>query len=1312
MRRFLALVVLFAAVQSVIRAGAAPVFEPLPGDHICIVGNTLADRMQHSGYFETLIQSRFPTNHLVFRDLGFSGDELTVRQRSEGFGSAEDWLKREKADVVFAFFGFNESFKGPGGLEQFRKDLAQFVSNTRDQNYGGKAKARVVLFSPIAQESAVDPAFPDPTTNNANLKLYRDAMAQVAREQNVPFVDLFAITEKIYHSEKTPLTSNGIHLTDRGYRLLAAPMFEALLGETAPSMKGTRFEKLLAAVNEKNAAFFKRYRTMDGYNVYGGRSYLKFDGVMNRDTMQREMQMRDVQTENRDQRVWAVAQGGDLVVDDKNLPAPIEVQTNKRGENPDGTFKFLGGEEAISRMKVPPGVKVNLFASEEKFPDLANPVQMAFDTKGRLWVACWLNYPERTPQSTRGDSLLVFEDTDGDGKADKVTPFADDLNCPTGFQFYKDGVLLVQAPDLWFLRDTDGDGRADSKERVLSGLDSADSHHTANALVIDPGGAIYLSDGVFHRSQVETARGPVRNIDAAIYRFEPRTAKFETYISYGFANPHGRVFDGWGNDLVTDATGNNTYFGAAFSGHIDYPKKHADFREFWNRPSRPCAGSGILSSPHFPEEFQGNFLNCNVIGFQGIYRVKVKEEGSGIWGETIEPALVQSDDPNFRPSAVDVAPDGSIYFLDWHNPIIGHMQHHLRDPNRDHAHGRVYRMTYEGRPLVKPAKIAGEPIEKLLDLLKDPQNNVRTRAKIELGSRDTKKVIAALEKWTRRLDEKKMEDQHAWMEALWVYQWHDVVNEPLLRQMLQSPEPHARAAAGRVLCYWRDRIRDPQSLAMALANDSSPRARLEAVRLASFLQGREAQELAYEILKQDTDYYLDYTLTETLRQVRKSPGDITLPKDPKARRAAVDRLSKEELAEAPGIPEVFSARVRRPASDLNARSMALDQLARVHERDRLSEIVDVLSGWESSENSPVVNDLGMLLASNTSSDLDKARPNLRRLLESPSEPVRRAAYAGLIVADSGPEKMWVETAGADTKRESLLGAMTLLSDSSLREKFQPLLAAALRDPAAGGGARAKLLQSLPLTGAENAAKNFELLSAYIRQRTEMNAAARALLQLPRDAWTRELAQADADAIVQWAKQVPADQRSSREFVETVQTGLELAGMLPEADATRVRKELLKLGVRVFVVKSVREQMRYDTTRIVVEAGKPFEIIFENTDFMPHNLVVVEPKAREEVGTMAQSMQPTPNRQGKVYVPNSRKIIASTKLVEPGNQERMKLTAPSTPGDYEYVCTYPEHWKVMYGQLVVVKDLESYAASAAAGEPAPIVPAGAEHSHQH
>lgn len=846
-----------------------------PHDQIALIGNTLPDRMQLDGWLETLIYAKFPQHDLGFRNLAVAGDEVAFRHRSENFGTPDDWLTKVKADVIFAFFGFNESFGGEAGLAKFKTDLDKFLKDTKAKTYGNNGSARLVLFSPIANEKLNDPNAPDPAANNARLKLYTAAMAEVAAANGVPFVDLYVISERLYAEaarRAQPLTFNSLHLTEAGNRALAPEIFRALFGEAAPKGK---LEKLRAAVLDKNAEWRARYRTVDGYNVYGGRSKLEFPKagpgspkITNREIMQEEMSQRDVKTANRDRRIWAVARGGNLKVDDSNLPPVQSIETNKKDVQP-----YLGGVEAIQRMTVAKGCRVNLFASEEQFPELVNPVQMNFDTKGRLWVAVWPSYPERTPTSKSGDSLLVFEDKNGDGKADKVTHFLDDLNCPTGFQFYKDGVLVMQAPDLWFVRDTNGDGKADWKERVLMGMDSADSHHTANSMVLDPGGATYLSDGVFHRTQVETAIGPIRNNDACIYRFEPLTHKFERYAPYGFANPHGRVFDYWGNDLITDGTGNNTYFGPAISGHLDYPAKHPGIKEFWQRPSRPCAGTSILTSRHFPEEFQGNFLNCNVIGMQGIFRVKVDADGAGLKGETLE-NLVQSSDPNFRPVGVGVAPDGSVYFLDWANQLIGHMQHHIRDPHRDHGHGRVYRLTYEGRALTKPAKVNGQSVEKLLELLKTPENDVRTRVKIELSKHDPAKVVAALNKWLPTLDPKDQDGEHHLTEALWVHQWLNVVNEDLLKRMLRSPDYRARAAATRVLGYWRDRVKEPLALLEVQARDEHPRVRLEAIRVCSFFKSAKAAEVALAALEKEAnpdkpDYYIKYTLDETMKALDK-----------------------------------------------------------------------------------------------------------------------------------------------------------------------------------------------------------------------------------------------------------------------------------------------------------------------------------------------------------------------------------------------------------------------------------------------------------
>lgn len=1296
-----------AAGRPELHAQAPTTLELRPGDHIAIVGNALADRFQHDGYFESFVLAKFPKHDLVFRNLAVAGDEVVTRHRSENFGSPDDWLKRVQADVVLAFFGYNESFRGPDGVEAFKRDLDSYLKHLAGSNYSGKGAPRIVLFSPTADERHKDPNFPDPAPNNANLRVYVAAMREVAKANQALFVDLFDPSLALYKTaaaQGRSLTVNGHYLTEEGDRRLAMVLIRGLFGAQATDWN---LEKLRAAVNEKNAQWHARYRTIDGYNVYGGRSQLVFNGVSNYKVMQEEMAVRDVMTANRDKKVWAAAKGKEAEIDDSNLPPVEKVATNKRGDKADGSFSFLSGEEAISKMTLHSHFKINLYASEEQFPELANPVQMGWDTRGRLWVAAWPNYPERAPDSVKGDSLLVFEDVDGDGKADKVTHFVDDLNGPTGFQFYKDGVLLVQAPDIWYLRDTDGDGKADYKERVLMGLDSADSHHTANAIAIDPGGAVYLSDGVFHRTQVETMDGAIRNDDAAIHRFEPRTGKFEVYIPYGFANPHGKVFDYWGEDLITDATGNNTYFGPAFSGHLDYPRKHAGMREFWDRPSRPCPGTGIISSRHFPEEFQGNFLNLNVISFQGIYRVKVTEDGSGLHGETLE-NIVSSTDPNFRPSAISVGPDGALYFLDWHKPLIGHMQHHMRDPNRDKTHGRIYRLTYDGRPLLKPAKIFGQPIEALLDLLKEPENDVRTRAKIELGSRDSAKVMAALKKWVERLNPADSAYQHHLTEALWVCQWHNVVNLELLRRQLTAPDPHSRFAATRVLCYWRDRVPDALGLLKTEANDSSPRVRLEAVRAASFFRSTEAVEVALTVLKQPLDYYLEYTLNETLRQLEPvwkraiQDGVPLATGNPEGLARLLRDYSANDLLKMRDNPAALQAVFRRPeATDAN-RAAALDRLAARNKTDRLTELFANLSSLEKSAH-PAADTLAGLLPTFGPEPLKAQRGALVALTaaDAHSPRIRQTAWAAIALADGGFDDAWPAAKSASAVKD-LLEGIPAIPDADFRAKasdlVRPLLAVG---PVADASIRRAAIAAAVSMGRDPTAV-FKALAALIQNGDQPAAAAQGIMAIPRATWPAPEAGAAAQGILTWVQTVPDRLRSTPDVIAAVQAASDLAGLLPPDQAASVRQRLRSLSVSTFVIRTVREQMRYDTPRLVVEPGKPVKIIFQNNDFMPHNLVVVKPGAREAIGTKTATMRPDQtDDQGRPYVPKTPNVVAATHLVDGGKEETLEFTAPNTEGAFEYVCTYPGHWTLMWGSLVVTRDVDAYLAAhpvaAAAGE---------------
>ena len=741
---------------------------------------------------------------------------------------------------------------------------------------------------------------------------------------------------------------------------------------------------------------------------------------------------------------------------------------------------------------------------------------------------------------------------------------------------------------------------------------------------------------------------------------------------------------------------------------------------------------------------------------------------------------------------------------------------------------------------------------------------MREWAKIELGERDTAQVVAAVRKWTASLDPQEKDYEHHMMEALWVHQWHNAVDLPLLARMLESPEPRARAAAARVLCYWRDRV--PNSLAQfkKLALDEHPRVRLEAVRAASFYPSAEAAEVALAVLKHPMDYYLDYTLKETLRQLapwwRKaiSEGRPLAADNP----AGIDHLIKSvgntELLKMPRTPAVLESILSRDGISDSDRNVALDAIAKLRNTPRVNELLRLLDAKSSTDPSAVLH-MARLLPLQSSSDLKPMRANLSQLsLNGSSSELRQSAWSALALADGGFDQTWQDASHSPRALSDLVQGIPLLTDPDFRAKaydrVTPLLhsipetlksAAASNSSAATRFVRIEIPRNATLTLAEvevfsegrNVARQgkarqsstsnggeasraidgrtdgsftsgtqthsienepnpwwevdlgselpvdsvvvwnrtddqlgrrldgytltlldrsrqevlkktknpapapsqripvggdpigalrrgairasvsmnrepasvFEALGEMIARGELVSAAAEGIRSIPRSAWPKAKAGEVATSLVSWAKNIPTGERTAQDFVETIQFAEDITGLLPPEKALGLRKELRTLRVPVFVIRAVREQMRYDTPRIVVETGKAVEIIFENADFMPHNLAIVRPGTREKVGLAASLMKPDQlDGRGRAYIPDTTDVMSATKLIESGQRVVLSITVPNEEAEMEYVCTFPGHHQLMWGRFVVTRDVDAYLQ---AHPEAPVPVATSPHIHE-
>jgi putative membrane-bound dehydrogenase-like protein len=931
----------------------------------------------------------------------------------------------------------------------------------------------------------------------------------------------------------------------------------------------------------------------------------------------------------------------------------------------------LSTGEAAKHMQIPPGFALELFAAE---PLIAgNPEAMAWDERGRLWIAETRDYPNNMQAMGQGsDVIKILEDTNHDGRADKATIFADKLSIVSSLVFVNGGIVISQANALIALKDTDGDDKADVRETLITGWGTRDTHALASNLKYGLDNWVWGAVG--YSGFNGTVGGQALTFNQALYRFS-RDAKAMEHMANFTNNTWGLAFTETGDVFGSTANGEHSvyvaiprpYYAGVTGLSADGKKKidghyamHANTQKIRQVDVQggftAAAGHNFYTARAFPQEYWNRIAFVNEPTGHVVHRAIIERQGAG-FTEKDGWNVAASDDEWFAPVHAEVGPDGALWLLDFYDFIIQHnptplgpiAQGHpylngrgnaYESPLREHARGRIYRLVWKAATPYVPLSLSSSRPQELVQALRHDNMFWRTTAQrllVERGKTDVVPQLIAIA-GDRTVDAIGLNSPavHAlWtLHGLGALDGKDAAALAAATRALTHPAAGVRKAAQSVL---------PQTassttalLASGAITDKDLNVRLNGLLVLSRMPASSEAGRAVYLASKDTQVMADEWLPEAIwiAATRHRDGFLAA------------------YADEAGLVEIMRIGVRGARGE---RAAAVDWSA-PSLRDAEWTAVAAPKVWSET---PLGDHVGTIW--------------FRREIDLPAAAAGRAAAIRLGIVDD-TDVTYVNgvringTANArNLPRQYSIPAGVLvggrnviavrISNVNGRGGFVP-------DPAPAPGV-APLQPSGPgagLTGMVVAGEGFSVpLAGEWRARVE-------------ETWDggrrREIL-----ASVPIAQQFLLANSPVADLFKPATPAAPPAGTAPAAATTTASNAAIALSV-------IPGQMKFDRTVINVRRGQRVEIAFINADDMPHNVVIFK---RGDMATYEKELfgsMNEPNAQLRGFVPDSPNVLVATRLLNARESDVLAFDAPTEPGDYPFVCSFPGHWFTMRGVLRV------------------------------